>query len=66
MISPFLSKKKKLEKKFGTSFGPHPPSPVTMGLSMSGLSTGFRTQKHTEDQLFRDGSLVSKDKVRIG
>ena len=67
MMSPFLSKTwKKLKKKFEMSFGLHLPSPVTMGPSMSGLSTGFRTQKHTEDQLFRDGSLVSKDKVRLG
>jgi hypothetical protein len=67
MMSPFLSKTwKKLKKKFGMSFGSHLPSPVTKGPSMSGLSSGFRIRRHTEDQLFRDGSLVSKDKVRLG
>ena len=66
MKSTFLSKKKKLEMSFQMSFGLHPPSPVTKGPSMSGLSTGFRIRKPIEDQLFRDGSLVSKDKVRLG
>ncbi len=48
------------------SFGLRLPSPVIKGPSMSGLSTGFRIRRHTEAQLFRDGSLVSKDKVRLG
>jgi hypothetical protein len=67
MISPFLSKTwKKLKKKLKMSFGLRLPSPVIKGPSMSGLSTGFRIRRHTEAQLFRDGSLVSKDKVRLG
>jgi len=62
MMSPFLSKTwKKLKKKLKMCFGSHPPSPVTKGPSMLGSSTGFRILTPIEDQLFRDGSLVSKD-----